>query len=607
MLFGNTTVYLEDPSCTDLTHRKSNPHTKFVDLLLGFGMVEPQALEWFVLCWEAVSSATEILTLADPLQQPGRDASLVQLGFLLQCCMRSRALRPGKQVHARLFTAGLGLVAVSLNAKLVGLYAGCGDVTSSRLVFERMQKPTVFAWNWMISASAFQGDCENAICYFSRMLNTGAFPNKFTYSCVLKACVGLMEIKRGREVHGNVVRRVEFDISVANSVVDMYCKCGDVETARHVFERMPQRDVASWTCMISGYLQRGRLEESLILFEKMKIEGPKPNEFTWNAMISSFIQNGDSNKAFELLTEMKSGGLEPDLVTWNAMIAAFNRTQQGDKALELFREMLATGVEPNSVTVAGLLPACGLLGSLRKGKEVHGLIYRRGLEHNTFIATALIDIYSKCGSIEDAKSIFDQADTKNTASWNAMIGCYGKHGQIHDSIQLFDRMKEEGIQVNEVTLSNLLSACSHGGLVDEGLEMFESIKEVQGIELSKEHYACIVDLLCRSGKLVEAFALVKKMPGEANDSAVGAFFNGCRIHGRTDLAKELAEEILQLKLQKPAGFVLLSNIYAAEKKWKRVESVREVMKEKGIWKNRGCSWLENEDGLIGFSIGKKSG
>ncbi|XP_058073459.1 pentatricopeptide repeat-containing protein At5g59600-like isoform X1 [Magnolia sinica] len=529
------------------------------------------------------------------------------LGCLLQSCMKWKALRPGKQIHARIFIAGIGMEIGCLNAKLVGMYAGCGDVASSRLVFEQMQKPTAFAWNWMISASAFEGDCENAIRLFARMQEAGALANRFTYSCILKACVGLLEIKKGKELHGVINKRgFDSDVSVVNALIDMYCKCGDLEAARRLFDRMPQRDVASWTCMISGYLQRGKLEQSMILFKRMKLEGPEPNEFTWNAMIAGYAQNGDSNRAFEFLAEMKKEGLEPDLVTWNAMIAGFNQNQQGVKALELLGKLLAAGCKPNSVTVAGLLPACGLIGSLRKGKQVHGLIYRRGLKLNIFTVTALIDMYSKCGSIEDARKVFKQTMTRNPAAWNAMISCYGKHGHVDASIQLFVKMQDEGVQANQVTFTCLLSACSHGGLVEKGLEIFRSMKEIYGVELSKEHYACVVDLLCRSGQLVEAYELVKKMPMEVNDSVVGAFFNGCRIHGRSDLAKELAEEILQMELWKPADFVLLSNIYAADGKWEGVEKVREVMKEKGIWKKPGCSWLEKKDGLVEFRVGKQA-
>lgn len=457
----------------------------------------------------------------------------------------------------------------------------------------------------MISVSAFHGDCHHAIRLFAQMQQAQILPNKYTFSCLLKACVGLLDIKKGKELHC-VIRKEGFqsDISVANALIDMYCKCGQLEIARRVFDGMSHRDVASWTSMLCGYAHSVKLEQLGTLFKRMKLEGFEPNEFTWSVVIAGHAQNGGCSKALELFAEMKERGMEPDLVTWNAMIAGFSQGQHSVEAMELFGEMLDAGLHPNSVTISSLLPLCGLIGSLQKGKQLHGLIYRRGLEINVFTATALIDMYSKCGSVKDAKKVFDRITVRNIASWNAMIGCYGKYGLVDTSIKLFERMLGDGVRPNQVTFTCLLSACSHGGLVEKGLEIFRSMREVYGVKYCKEHYNCIVDLLCRSGQLVEAYELVKKMQIEVNDSIFGAFLNGCRIHGRSDMAKRLVEDIKQMELKTPAGFVLLSNIYAADGKWEGVENVRKMMKKKGIWKQPGCSWVEKkEEQLVGFGMG----
>ncbi|KAF8398478.1 hypothetical protein HHK36_017407 [Tetracentron sinense] len=526
--------------------------------------------------------------------------SLDHMGSLLQSCMKVKALQPGKQIHGHLLATGMDMNSESLYSKLVGLYAARGDVKSAKLVFERIRKPTVFAWNWMISASAFQGNCEDAIRYFLLMEGSGILPNKFTFSCVLKACVGLMDINKGKEIHSMISRMgLESDVSVANALIDMYCKCGNLDFALQLFERIPERDVASWTSMICGYSHRGMLKQSLILFERMKLEGLEPNDFTWNAIIAGYAQNGDCNGAFEFFSRMKREGFIPDLVTWNAMISGFTQNHRNAEAMELFRDMLVMGLKPNSVTVAGLLPAYGCTGSLHRGKQLHGLIYRMGLDINIFTATALIDMYSKCGSVKEARNVFDQITIKNVASWNAMIGCYGKHGMVDASIRLFERMEGEGMHVNQVTFTCLLSACSHGGLVEKGLEIFRSMKENYRVDFSKEHYACIIDLLCRCGRVVEAYELVKAIRMEVTDSIAGAFFNGCRIHGRSDLAKEMAEMILAMELKRPGGFVTLSNIYAADGEWEGVEDVRKAMKEKGVHKKPGFSWVETRGGFVG--------
>lgn len=521
------------------------------------------------------------------------------LGFLLQRCLKCKALQPGKQVHAMLLASRIDMNILSMSSKLVGMYASCGDLQSARLVLERTQNPNVFAFNWMVSALAFHGYHEEAIGYFSLMQELGIVANKFTFSIVLKQCVGLMDFNKGREVHC-VISRTGFGnvVSVANSLIDMYCKCGHVGYGRKVFDGMIERDVVSWTSMICGYCNIGTLEEALVLFERMKVVGLEPNDFTWNAMIAGYARDGDCNGAFVLFSRMVREGLVPDLVTWNAMISGFTQSLKAVEAWRLFQDMLVAGIKPNQVTVTGLLPACGLMGSIHRGKELHGLIYRMGFDMNVFVATALIDVYSKCGTVKDAWDVFDRIPIKNVASWNAMIGCYGKHGLVDSSIQLFERMQAEGMQANHITLISVLSACSHGGLVEKGLTIFRSMKEKYGVEISQEHYSCVLDLLCRSGRMVEAYELFKEMPIEVTDSIVGAFFNGCKIHGRRDLAKLMAEDILRMELKRPGGFVTLSNIYAADGEWEEVENIRKVMKEQGVHKKPGFSWVEKRDGFV---------
>ncbi|KAK8487174.1 hypothetical protein V6N13_145096 [Hibiscus sabdariffa] len=512
------------------------------------------------------------------------------MALLLQKCLRAKALKPGKQLHAWFLVTGTDMEALSLSSKLVGMYAGCGDMKSSGSMFERIKTPNVFAVNWMVLASAFNGYFKEAIGYFSLISESINLCNKFTFSVVLKACVGLMDLNKGKEVHAVVNKLcLETDVNVGNSLIDMYWKCGNGSYARKVFDRMTERDVASWTSMICGYCNVGKIEEALGLFERMKLEGLQPNEFTWNVMITTFARRGDIRAAFALFGRMTKGGLLPDLVTWNTVISGFAQSHCPSEAFNLFRHMLVSGIKPNHVTVTGLLPACGLTGSIRKGREIHCLIYRLGLDVNVFVTSALIDMYSKCGSMRDARNVFHNIPSKNAASWNALIGCYGKHGMVESAIKMFERMQEEGVQANDTTLTCVLSACSHGGYVEEGLRIFRSMKERYGIEGAKEHYACVVDMLCRAGRVAEAYGLVKEMPFGVTDSIAGAFFNGCKVHGRKDLAKLMGEQIHKMEVKRPGGFVTLSNIYAADGEWEAVENVRKVMKEKKIHKQPGFS------------------
>ncbi|KAK7309542.1 hypothetical protein RJT34_06349 [Clitoria ternatea] len=517
----------------------------------------------------------------------------------LQKCLKSKALGPGMQVHATLLTSGTNMNTLSLSSRLVGFYASCADLKSARLLFQKIEHPNVFAFNWMVLGSAHNGYFGDALWYFQMMREVGHMGNNFTFSIVLKACVGLMGVNMGRQVHAMVCEMgFQNDTSIANALIDMYGKCGSISYACQVFDRMPERDVASWTSMICGFCNMGKIEQAVMLFERMKVEGLEPNDFTWNAIIAVYARSGDSNKAFGFFERMKKEGCIPDVVAWNALISGFVQNGQAGEAFKMFWEMILSGIQPNQVTIVALLPACGSAGFVKSGREIHGFICRKGFDVNVFIASALIDMYSKCGSVKDARNVFDKIPCKNIASWNAMIGCYGKCSMVDSSLALFKKMQEEGLQPNEVTFTCLLSACSHSGSVQKGLEIFSSMKECFGIEVSIQHYACVVDLLCRSGKTVEAYEFFKAMPVPITESMAGAFLNGCKVHGRRDLAKIMVEKIMRMQLKGPGSFVTLSNIYAADGEWEEVGNVRNVMKERNVHKQPGFSWLEKSGQIL---------
>ncbi|CAL0301302.1 unnamed protein product [Lupinus luteus] len=513
--------------------------------------------------------------------------------LFLQKCLKAKALRPGMQVHAMLLTSGINMNILSLSSKLLGMYASCSDLKSARFLFPKIQHPNVFAFNWMVLGLSYNGYYDDAFMHFCKMGELGLVGNKFTFSSVLKSCVGLMDLKKGKQVHAMIYELgFQDDVSIANSLIDMYGKCGGIGYACNVFGRTPERDVATWTSMICGFCNVGEFEQALVLFERMKLEGLEPNEFTWNAMISAYARSRDSSKAFAFIDRMKKEGFIPDLIAWNALISGLVQSHEVMEAFKVFQEMLVSRIQPNQVTIAALLPACGSAGSIKWGREIHGFICRKGFDINVFIASALIDMYSKVGSVKDAQNVFNKIPCKNIASWNAMIDCYGKCGMVDSSMDLFQKMQEEGLQPNEVTCTCILSACSHSGNVQKGLEIFKSMKECYGIEPSVQHYASIVDLFCRFGRMVEAYEFIKAMPMQVTESIAGAFLSGCNVHGRRDLAKIMVEEIMRMQLKGPGGFVTLSNIYAADGKWDEVGNVRRVMKERNVHKKPGFSWLE---------------
>ncbi|KAI3756627.1 hypothetical protein L1987_56449 [Smallanthus sonchifolius] len=513
--------------------------------------------------------------------------------ILLHKCLKSKSLNPCRQIHALILTSGSDMNSLSLHSKLVAVYASCGCFTSAYSMFQTTHNFNVFAYNWIIYSLTFNGRFKEAIKYFNLLQkSTNLVPNNYTFSFLFKCCVGLRDLSKGKEVHCMVNKfGLQFNSSVVNGLIDMYCKCGFLSYARKVFDKMSEPDVVSWTNMISAYSNTGRLQESQFLFERMKLAGLEPNEFTWNALIAGYARIGDYEGACTSFSKMSKTGLIPDVVTWNAMISGFVQSQQIVEAVGLFRDMLVAGVKPNPVTITGLLPAFGSMGSVNNGKEIHGLIYRTNMYINVFVASALIDMYSKCGYVKHARSVFDITPFKNIASWNAMIGCYGKHGMVDSAIELLDKMEEENIHPNQVTLTCVLASCSHGGMVNKGLTLFKSMRESQRVEIRHEHYGCVIDIICRSGEIEEAYDLVQELRTEVTDSMIGALLNGCVVYNRPDLAKKVVEIVMKMELKRPSGFVTLSNIYAGEGEWAKVEKLREVMKLQGVQKQPGSSYF----------------
>ncbi|XP_076919943.1 pentatricopeptide repeat-containing protein At5g59600-like [Bidens hawaiensis] len=484
----------------------------------------------------------------------------------------------------------------SLHSKLVAVYSACNCFTSAYSMFQITQNLNIFAYNWIIFSLTFNGRFKAAIKFFNLLQTSQTLvPSSYTFSFLLKCCVGMRDLGKGKEVHCMVNKfGLGFDLVTVNGLIDMYSKCGCLGYARQLFDKMPEPDVVSWTSMISAYSNVGRVQNSRFLFERMKVAGLEPNEFTWNALITGYARVGDCDGASELFDKMSRTRLIPDVVTWNAMISGFVQSQRVTEAVELFKDMLAARVKPNPITITGLLPAFGSTGSVNNGKEIHGLVYRTHMYANVFVASALIDMYSKCGFVKHARTVFNIMPVKNIASWNTMIGCYGKHGMVDSAIELLDKMEDENVEPNQVTLTCVLASCSHGGLVNKGLTLFKSMRESQRVEIRPEHYACVIDILCRSGEIDEAYDLVRELGLEVTDSVIGAFLNGCVVYNRPDLAKKVGEVVMNMEVKKPGGFVTLSNVYAGEGEWAKVEELRDVMKLQGVQKQPGFSSVYNK-------------
>jgi len=526
-------------------------------------MPDRNAVSWnsVIAGYAQQGDGEEALKLFSAMQCEGIEANQFAYASVLRACACSMALEQGKQVHADVFKRGL-YSDVYLGSALVDMYAKCGNVEYAQRVFNEMPERNVVSWNGMISGYDQNAHGNEALELFCQMQNADddVMPDQFTFATVVSACATLLALKQGKQLHGHVIRTVVSpDIFLGNALVDMYSKCGSVEDAHQVFDKMPERDVVSWTALIAGYAKSASFNEAHSVFEQM----PERNVVSWNAIISGCAQNGHS-----------------------------------EEAIRLFWQMKQEGVYPTHYTFGNVLSACASLATLQHGKQVHahvvkaGFQFKTGLDSDVFVGNSLVDMYAKCGNIDDARLAFDKIVERDGVSWNAMIVGYAQNGHGNKALELFQQMLQEGMNPDHITMIGVLSACSHAGLVDEGRHYFNSMSQDHFITPLPDHYACMIDILGRAGYLDEAKDFIISMPFKADAIMWGAMLGACRIHGNVELGKWAAEHIFELDPQNSGPYVLLSNIYADAGRWGDVDKVRKLMKDRGVQKKPGCSWIE---------------
>ncbi|CAL5194362.1 unnamed protein product [Lathyrus oleraceus] len=453
------------------------------------------------------------------------------------------------------------------------IIAFCIDHTAKFLtyaikVFSQIHNPNLFIFNALIRGCSISENPENSFHYYIQSQRIGLLPDNITHPFLAKACAQLESFTMGTQVHGQIVKHgFQRDFYVQHSLVYMYASLCDLNSARCVFKRMGRFDVASWTCMIKGYHKCGDVESARELFDRMP---------------------------------------EKNLVTWSTMISGYSRNSRFDKAVEMFEILQADGVVANEVVMVGVISACAHLGALAIGEKAHEYVMRNNLDLNVILGTAVVDMYARCGNVEKAIRVFEEMEEKDVLCWTGLVSGLAMHGYAEKALEYFYVMVKTGIVPRDITFTAVLKACSHGGLVEKGLEIFESMKRDHRVEPRLEHYGCMVDLLGRAGKLEEAENFILEMPVKPNAPIWGALLGACRIHRNVKVGERVGKILIEMKPEHSGYYVLLSNIYARTNKWKDVTIMRKLMKEKGVRKPPGYSLIEIDGKIHEFTIGDKS-
>ncbi|KAL6055013.1 Chlororespiratory reduction 2 [Balamuthia mandrillaris] len=581
----------------------------------------------------------------EEMERAGVRAEEKVVQALLKRCKQERNLKAAQMVHAHLHLSASDRQVLSrLVASLISVYGACGRLDLARSVFRQQQqhqrgkekKGGAAMWNAMMQACTQCGGEKDALQLFQEMEEAGVPADAFTFSIVLKACAMAEDLEMGKRVHAEILRKGFHPNTVlSNALINMYGTCGEMEEARAVFRGMKERDVVTWTAMIAGETQSGRGEEALQLFQEMEEVGLPANSFTFAAVLKACAMTGDMEMGKRVHAEMlhrgplsiveanalismygKCGKMEEaravfqgmkerDMVTWNSMIAEETQGGDGKKALQLFQEMQQAGVPADTFTFSIVLKACASTADLTTGKQVHAELLRKGLLPNINSSNALISMYGKCGELEEARAVFRQMKERDVITWTTMISMLGLHGQGKEALVTLQEMQEQGVEPDAITFINLLNACSHAGLVEEGLACFAAMSETHNIQPTTEHFNCIVDLLGRAGRLAEAETLIRTM---ASPDAVTwkALLGACRGAKDVDRAKRAAERAIALDQKDAAPFVVLSNILAAAGRWEEAEKVRKEMEDRRVKKEPGRSWITVDGEVHSFVVKDRS-
>ncbi|XP_004250591.2 pentatricopeptide repeat-containing protein At1g31430 [Solanum lycopersicum] len=487
--------------------------------------------------------------------------------FVFKAIGELKMVKGGEKIHGYVLKSGV-LFDNYVGNSVMDMYGLFGYVESLNKVFDEMPNRDSVAWNILISGFVRCGRFQDAVVVYKKMREeNGVKPDEATVVSTLSACTALKSLEIGREIHGYVVEELEFSLIIGNALVDMYCKCGCLIVAREIFDDMPMKNVICWTSMVLGYVNNGQLDEARKLFERSPVR---------------------------------------DLVLWTTMINGYVQFNCVDDAMDLFRSMQIQGIKPDKYTLVALLTGCAQLGALQQGEWIHDYMKENRITVTAVVGTALIEMYAKCGCIEKSKEIFDELEEKDTASWTSIICALAMSGNTRKALELFSEMEQAGFHPDDITYIGVLSACSHGGLVEEGRKYFHAMSRIHAIQPKLEHYGCLIDLLGRAGLLSEAEVMISQIPNRDNKIIVpiyGALLSACRIYGNVDVGERVAELLMEIESYDSSTHTLLANTYASSGRWEDASKVRGTMRDLGVKKSPGCSSININANVHEFIVG----
>ncbi|MFS8031190.1 putative tetratricopeptide-like helical domain superfamily [Helianthus anomalus] len=541
--------------------------------------------------------------------------------ILLQTCTKSNSFNHGLQLHSHVIKTGLETDRFVGNSLLALYFKLCSDFTETKRVFDGLYYKDVVSWTSMISGFIRVGKPLFSLDLFKEMMGIGVEPNGFTLSSVIKACAEIGDVNLGRGFHGIVVKR-GFDANhvIASSLIDMYGRSYVSYDARKLFDELLEPDPICWTSVISAFTKNDRFVEALVIFVSMlRKHRMSPDGFTFGTVLNACGNLRRLNQGKEVHSKVITSGIHDNVVVDSSLVDMYGKCgsvyesqmvfdrmaspnsvsrcallagycQKGDfnTVVELFRAMN----EVDLYSFGTIIRACAGLTAARHGKEIHCHYLRKHRCQCIVIESALVDLYSKCGCVDFAYRVFKRMQTRNLITWNSIVSGFAQNGQGADAIHMFNDMIDEGVKPDSISFIGVLFACSHAGLVDEGREYFTSMKNKYGIEAKIEHYSCMVDLLGRAGRLEEAECLITESSFKDDRSLWATLLGACTTSTNFVAAERVGKKMMDLDPSYHLSYVLLANVYRAIGRWNESVKIIGLMKDRGIHKTLGKSWID---------------
>ncbi|XP_023538701.1 pentatricopeptide repeat-containing protein DOT4, chloroplastic-like [Cucurbita pepo subsp. pepo] len=480
---------------------------------------------------------------------------------------------------------------VAVSTALLGFYS-MRDIGIVWKLFYQIPYKDVVLWSAVISACVKHGQFIEAFHLFREMQYQGVHPNHVSIVSILPACADFGALSLGKEIHAFSMRRDFYSIvNIQNSLMDMYSKCRNLEASIRVLKTMRKKDMVSWRTVTHACIQNNCPSKAFKIFTRMRSFGFELGETMMLDFIAAVLLVDELLLGLAVHCHALKGGflcfisvgtellqmyakfgelglakltfdelVDKDIIAWSAMISAYSHGEEPLSAIQTFKMMQSTNERPNAITFVSLVNACSSLDAQELGESIHAHITKSGYSSNTCLMSALVDFYCILRRVKLGEHVFDEIVTKDLVCWSTMIKGYGTNGCGNEALNTFSDMLSYGLKPNGTLFVSLLSACAQCGLEKEGWMWFNAMIDEYNITPTVAHYACMVELLARQGKIREAVEFVKKMAVEPDTRIWGALFAGCKLtHGFSDIADSIVQQLNALEPNNSDFHAMLHN------------------------------------------------